>query len=136
MHIYVYANIGDYEGLIAYQKGDYEEAQFIRQSLIGYTRRSKEHPLIPGFFAKTKSVLCLVTNWSGCYKQITLPDSTHVAHFPVLMKIRDPYFINICIIFMVAENKLAVFSLEHPARPVVSNMEEFKPAFNTAPNDI
>jgi len=115
---------GNYEGVIGYQKGDYESPEFIRQSLDTYCRRDKDRPLLAGgFFFRRKAVLGMVTNWSGFYRQIRLPGCNHVAHFPIFDTIEGPFVLNVCVIFMVDENKMAVLSAEHPKRPVASRME-------------
>ena len=112
--------------MIAYQKGDYEEGRFIRASLIPpFLRRHPERPLLPGFFAKKRAKMSIVTNWSSFYKQVLLPgECKHVAHVPVFNTLDDPYVLNFCIIFMVAENKPAIMSVENPSQPVLSKMRK------------
>lgn len=111
-------HLGNYESVIPYQKGDYDEPEFIRESLKSFKRRNAVMPLLPGFFHKKRSVLTMVTNWSGFYSQVEFPNSSHVAHFPVFTTYKDNFVLNICIIFMVAENQPAILSCEHPVHPV------------------
>ena len=123
---YLLTYAGNYESVIAYQKGDYEEGRFIRASLQPpFVRRHPERPLLPGFFAKKRAKMSIVTNWSSFYKQVLLPgECKHVAHVPVFNTLDDPYVLNFCIIFMVAENKPAIMSVENPSQPVLSKMRK------------
>lgn len=106
-----------------YQKGDYETPALIRESLqSNYQRHNSQVPVMPGFCRRRRAMLCLVTNWSGFYHEIVLPASRHVVHLPIWETIHDPYVVAVCVIFMLSQNKPALFSVEHHRRPVLNQL--------------
>lgn len=78
--------------------------------------------MYPGFFAKRKATISMITNWTSFYYQIKLPNAVHVAHFPVFETLKYPYVMGCCIIFKKDDETLAVFTCEHVKRPIVANM--------------
>ena len=119
-------SIGNYESVIGYQKGDYEEPARIRQSLKLYKRIHADRPILPGFFAKKRATLTLITNWSGFYHQIRIPDAEHIVHFPVFNTLSDNFVLNVCIIFMLSTERPEILSFEHPEKEVSVRMQELK----------
>lgn len=48
-----------------------------------YRRQRIDKPILPSFCARRKAMICVVTNWSGFYEQITMEGCEHLNHFPV-----------------------------------------------------
>lgn len=120
----MYCNfIGNYSNVIAFQKGDYESPELIRHAVSNseWKRKNKDKKLIPGFFAKRKCRLGIITNWSSFYHQITLDRAEHVIHFP-LFEPNQPFVIDVAIIFKSSDTNYALMVIARKGSKIVDNL--------------
>jgi hypothetical protein len=106
---------GNYEALVAYNKGDFELPSLLRRSLVerrnGGVRRVHGERSLPGLLsAAFFTSVTLVSTWATFYTELVLPFSTVRSHLPLVDTSTVP-FADIAIIFRPDAGRMAVLML-------------------------
>lgn len=115
---------GNYEGAVAFQRGDYESPVLIRRSLRYLHRSVTDGPLLPGFFARQRARISVISNWTSFYGDVTLPGCSQRIHMPIFMEQRTP--MNVAVLYMAEKDNPALMTFEenresHPVMQMLSS---------------
>jgi hypothetical protein len=97
---------GNYEGLVAYQKRDFEHPVLIRNSLDVPYKRRVTHQL-PGFFASITCRVTMLSSWATFYRDVEVDQFEQIIHLPCIDDKMVPLD-NIGVIFRPRRDSLAV----------------------------
>jgi len=106
---------GNYEGVKAYRPEDVEHPALIRQSVIQNFVRpvsgNAKGGILPGFCRKYYAKNVLISNWSGLYEHVDMPNSTQVLHVPILKEEVVPFH-GVFIIYRMNKNQIGICSFK------------------------
>ncbi len=106
---------GNYEGVKAYHSEDIKYPALIRQSVnqnfIRPVSGNNKGGILPGFCTKYWAKNVLISNWSGLYEHIDLPNSTQLLHIPILKEEVVPFH-GVFIIYRMNKNQIGICSFK------------------------
>jgi len=77
---------GNYQAIIMYQKGDFEQPSKIRESLKMLRRVNSDIPLTSSFqCAVSGKKFAYLTSWASTYMDVELPGCIQIIHFPIFL---------------------------------------------------
>jgi hypothetical protein len=121
---------GNYEGLMAYQRQDFESPEYIRRSLEPPYRRNRSGAL-PGTLSSVFSRISVLSSWVTFYTDLTFEGAEQTLHVPCL----DDKFIafeNIGIIFCPKKGSYAILNFGRSFDDLNENKFLGLPVFPTA----
>jgi len=77
---------GNYQVIIMYQKGDFEQPSKIRESLKMLRRVNSDIPLTSSFqCAVSRKKFAFITSWASTYMDVELSGCNQIIHFPIYL---------------------------------------------------